>query len=374
MVQKTIDALVSGADALTTINIAHRLSTVRNSDNIFVMKAGKLVEEGSHESLMTEEGVYSTLVKTQQEAHCLDDGKHVRRQDSESVKGSESVAMPLRSCSTVSIKSSPADEKNADTIENERIKSIAKTYKTPWLRLFTFNSGEMWAYIPGVLAAALYGSAMPAFAFLLGDAMKAMYSVEDLEELGRLVNKNALMFVIVGVVVMVFSTVQSGSFSFIQGHFVKRVRHRLFAKFMEEDIEFHDDPENTPGKLTAALQSYAEKMSAFTGNCMSVNVQAITSLVLGMVVAFLASPELTGLLFATVPVLVIAGMLEFAVYLGVNARTSDDSKQARVMASEALLNLRTVRAMGGEQEVITRYSSYLIKPLNVAARKNVLVQ
>lgn len=39
---------------LTTISIAHRLSTIRNSDVIFVMKSGCLVEQGTHEELISE--------------------------------------------------------------------------------------------------------------------------------------------------------------------------------------------------------------------------------------------------------------------------------------------------------------------------------
>jgi ABC-type multidrug transport system fused ATPase/permease subunit len=39
---------------VTTIVIAHRLSTVRDADKIVVMKKGRLAEEGNHESLLRE--------------------------------------------------------------------------------------------------------------------------------------------------------------------------------------------------------------------------------------------------------------------------------------------------------------------------------
>ena len=49
---------------VTTIVIAHRLSTVRDADKIMVMKKGKLVEEGNHDTLLKNfsAGVYSKLV------------------------------------------------------------------------------------------------------------------------------------------------------------------------------------------------------------------------------------------------------------------------------------------------------------------------
>lgn len=46
---------------LTVILIAHRLSTVRNCDNIFVMKEGKIVEQGTHEHLLEKNGLYAQM-------------------------------------------------------------------------------------------------------------------------------------------------------------------------------------------------------------------------------------------------------------------------------------------------------------------------
>jgi ATP-binding cassette, subfamily B, bacterial len=49
----------------TTIAIAHRLSTVRNADRIYVMEMGQLVEWGTHEELLERNGLYASLWKVQ---------------------------------------------------------------------------------------------------------------------------------------------------------------------------------------------------------------------------------------------------------------------------------------------------------------------
>jgi ATP-binding cassette subfamily B protein len=49
----------------TAIIIAHRLSTIRNVDKIFVLKQGKLVESGSHEELLSKNGLYAGLYQLQ---------------------------------------------------------------------------------------------------------------------------------------------------------------------------------------------------------------------------------------------------------------------------------------------------------------------
>jgi len=60
-------ALVRITRGRTTLAIAHRLSTLRNSDRIIVMDAGKIVEMGSHEELLAAGGLYHRLVKIQTE-------------------------------------------------------------------------------------------------------------------------------------------------------------------------------------------------------------------------------------------------------------------------------------------------------------------
>ncbi|MFN7502543.1 MAG: ABC transporter ATP-binding protein, partial [Dolichospermum sp.] len=58
LVQEALNDLLIGR---TAIIIAHRLSTIRNVDRIFVLKRGELIEQGSHEELLQQEGFYATL-------------------------------------------------------------------------------------------------------------------------------------------------------------------------------------------------------------------------------------------------------------------------------------------------------------------------
>ena len=64
--------LIGAIDALTKektiIMIAHRLKTVRKADNILVIESGKIAQQGTHEQLMAQEGIYRTFVDSRREA------------------------------------------------------------------------------------------------------------------------------------------------------------------------------------------------------------------------------------------------------------------------------------------------------------------
>ena len=57
-VQQALDRL---GNQRTVLVIAHRLGTIRNADNILVLKDGVIVEQGNHDELMDKEGLYSEL-------------------------------------------------------------------------------------------------------------------------------------------------------------------------------------------------------------------------------------------------------------------------------------------------------------------------
>lgn len=59
-VQKALESLMQNR---TTILIAHRLSTIRNVDCIYVLKEGKIVEQGSHQELQKSDGEYSKFLR-----------------------------------------------------------------------------------------------------------------------------------------------------------------------------------------------------------------------------------------------------------------------------------------------------------------------
>ena len=60
--QQALDELCKGR---TTLVVAHRLSTIKNADEIAVVSDGKIVEQGTHDELMAKQGMYYDLYQLQ---------------------------------------------------------------------------------------------------------------------------------------------------------------------------------------------------------------------------------------------------------------------------------------------------------------------
>ena len=62
LIQQALDELCKGR---TTIVVAHRLSTIKNADEIAVIAEGKIAEQGTHDELIAKNGLYADLYRLQ---------------------------------------------------------------------------------------------------------------------------------------------------------------------------------------------------------------------------------------------------------------------------------------------------------------------
>ena len=62
---KIQEAFAKMMEGRTSFIVAHRLSTIQSADIILVMKDGRIIEQGTHDSLLSQGGFYATLYQSQ---------------------------------------------------------------------------------------------------------------------------------------------------------------------------------------------------------------------------------------------------------------------------------------------------------------------
>ncbi|EER13078.1 multidrug resistance protein, putative, partial [Perkinsus marinus ATCC 50983] len=132
---------------------------------------------------------------------------------------------------------------------------------------------------------------------------------------------------------------------------------------LRQEIAYFDEPSHAPGRLTATLGNYALKLNVLTGTQLGIFAQLTATAIAGIIVSFTASPKLAAVMLATLPLLAGAGAVDTMTSFGDGVGKADDdlSGQANQIASEAVQNLRTVRALTAEVRTRDLYDCILTK-------------
>jgi ATP-binding cassette subfamily B (MDR/TAP) protein 1 len=147
IVQQALDNV---SENRTTIVIAHKLSTIRNADNIAVMSDGVVVEQGTHDELLEANGAYARLVRAQDLGHA-DSGEDLDGEDH------ENKASLVRTQTQVgSIHGEATKEKSRDRINYSLFRCILIIIREQW---------ALWPWFLMLTIAAILGGNSTHFTF-----------------------------------------------------------------------------------------------------------------------------------------------------------------------------------------------------------------
>ncbi|XP_059052145.1 ATP-dependent translocase ABCB1-like [Achroia grisella] len=347
-VQKALDKAQEGR---TTIIVAHRLSTIRHVDIIYVFKNGEIIESGNHNDLMKKKGHYYDMVMIQtSDPEAQDNDKPViNRQQSEISNNLDEDE--LKDIITVQ------EEKEPEETEQE----------TSFWEILRLNGPEWKSVTLASISSLFSGFAMPMFGVIIGDYI-GVFSNADEDEMLLEVRRLVFTFIIIGVL--------SGFANFITIHFygvageylTERLRKRMFGTLLQQDVAYYDNKDNSTGALCARLAGEAAAVQAATGQRIGTLLQAAGTLILALVISLYYEYRVG--LVALVFVPIIAGVFykERQMAGDESSGTAKAMEASSKLAVDAVSNVRTVASLGKEKMFLNCYSILLLPGLQIAKR------
>ena len=127
-------------------------------------------------------------------------------------------------------------------------------------------------------------------------------------------------------------------------------------------MAYYDKPDHSIGRLTARLANDASMVKDVSGQRLGLHVQNNVAVIFALVIAFVSSWQLTLVVIAIFPFMLISGKLEMAMFTGMKVKGNKAFRNASHLANDAANNIRTVSAYNLQNYFVTEFSRALHTP------------
>ncbi|RPA74037.1 multidrug resistance protein 1 [Ascobolus immersus RN42] len=346
IVQAALDK-AAAQEHRTTIVIAHKLATVRNADKIIVMRAGQVVEEGTHQSLIELGGQYARLVKAQDLG--VDDEEK-----------SDSEGDDVELTKTLTRKESI---KQAAFVDEEEGEVPKEWKKVGLLKCAIFLVKELYPmvwphYITLTITSLIGGAIYPIQAILIAAVVDAFtLPPGEMREKGDFY---ALMFFIAGLVLLAAYFVAGWCLNHMSTLLRRHFGLSLFTSIVSQPVSFFDQTTNTAGSLTSKLSTHPTHLQNMSGMNLTLILVIIVNIISSTILALITGWKLAlATLFSAFPVVFAAGFLQIYLEGKMDAETAEVFADSGRFAAEAVGAIRTVSSLTLESNIISRYATQL---------------
>ncbi|EJT98109.1 multidrug resistance protein 1 [Dacryopinax primogenitus] len=374
VVQQALDKASRGR---TTITIAHRLTTIKDADQIYVMDQGTVIEHGTHDELVAHDGPYHRLVNAQklrEESHPetaevplvgvetrsdgTDDAESVVSVKPEiEIRPASGLARVLTSRSVASVNTN----KDVEPLVDQDYSMLYLFY-----RMSKLCKESLPYYALGSCAAMATGMVYPVFGIVYGGAIEGFQSTgQDLRNAG---NHNALLFFIIAIVASVWLMFQSLFFGKAAALLTSKIRNSSFTALLRQDAAWYDEERHSTGVLTSNLSENPQKVNGLGGATLGAIIQSLTTLIGGAIVALCFGWKIALVGIACIPLTLMAGIVRLQVVVLKDKRNVLAYEQSSKLACEVAGAIRTVASLKREQTACAEYSKSLEEPLRHSQR------
>lgn len=183
-----------------------------------------------------------------------------------------------------------------------------------FLRLAKMNSPE-WSYaLIASVGSVVCGSMSAFFAYVLSTVLSAYYA-QDYKYMRQEIRKYCYLMVGVSSAALLFNTVQHLFWDVVGENLTKRVREKMLASVLRNEIAWFDREENASARIARRLTSDAHNVRSAIGDRISVIVQNVSLMLVAFTAGFILEWRLALVLVAVFPIVVAATVLQVLLIL-----------------------------------------------------------
>ncbi|KAI1634430.1 P-loop containing nucleoside triphosphate hydrolase protein [Biscogniauxia mediterranea] len=350
----------------TTITIAHRLSTIKKADTIVVLKKGRVVEQGTHESLLRDEnGVYYGLVHAQHLSlgETTDDGG-----DDDALEEEEEGEAELSGA--LSHKKSATGDVAVHKAEGGAIWK-ARGMIGSFGRLLYEQRSKFPLYGIILVASITSAAGSPVQAYLFAKIVAVFNLTYDPALFTREANFWSLMWLVVAIGIGLSYFTVTYVASHVAHHVSSHYRQQYFEDILHQKTVFFDEKDNSTGTLTARVGGDPKQLEELLGANMAMVVISVFTLIGSMAIAFAFGWKLAIVaLTVTAPLGLLAGYYRLKYELEFEKLYGEVFAESSKFAAEAIGAFRTVSSLTLEDRICDRYDRLLSGHVGKAYKKS----
>ena len=339
-VQKALDNI--SQKNVTTVIIAHRLSTVQNADVIYAIKNGKVVEKGTHEELLKLNGYYASLVKSQINSEEIQEKLNHHNSSS---NANENII-------------NNEEEDNDDEIKKEKPKPKKKLIPIQYGRILTLFRNKKMVVFLASLASFLSGVITPLAGYNLSNCIN-VFSSGDKNKIKVKGLLHARLYIVIAICAGVFILLKNRNFRIIGSYLSCQLRKLVINKYLNMDMGFFDREENSPGALLARLSMDTTQLHVVILLLVGDLVQTAGSVISGFVIGFIYDYRLMLIAVCFMPFIIISQVITNYTKQGARDSYRKINIESGGILSECVLNTKTIFSFNFEKEAVRMYLKVL---------------
>ena len=339
---------------ITIIILENKPNIVKYVDMIYILKNGKIVEQGNHEQLMNKNGYYTNLMKSQ-----------IRKNYSENYHYN-SKFLDLRQLS------SNYNNLKSETLRYQIGQTSEESIKFRACEIFKLISENKLDLIIGTIFALGFGAGLASIDFLVGK-IGTKFALEDTGKMKKQVLKWSLILLLVVAIWVTCDYMTNWKFGGLGATVASKTRNNLLRKYLEMHVGFFDFEANSSAYLLSILSVDSDYLGLFFNGLYNNMCEAIGLVVMALILGFYYCWRITLVL------IIFPFIRTFCVWLAGKFKNNSRKNykqtliEARSFFTECILNTKSIFSYNFQQEAINIYKNILKQNTSRYIRDSIII-